>query len=183
MGKYTHADAKYRLTIEEIDRTIKSNTNRVWVNQLIVCLYYFGLRISEALTLRPMDFKKYTHKKSGRVYLQVRSPTLKNKNQEHRTLYIPMDQPHIEDLYNYARSVSSPTVFEFSRQWCRVMIQRLMPLVSPHVFRHNRLDDFAQNEESEFGLQSWAGWSDSRPAKIYVQPINARKTADRQFPE
>jgi len=181
MGKYVYADPNYDITIEDIDETINNNAE-VWVNQLIVCLYYFGVRISEALMLRPMDFKRFIHKKSGRVYLQVRSPTLKKRKDKHRTLYVPMDQPYVLDLYLYARSVHSPHVFTYSRQWSRVKIQRLLPQVSPHVFRHSRLNDFAQNKETEFSLQSWAGWSDTRPAKDYVQPVKAREIADRQFP-
>ena len=182
MGKYTIADPEYRITLEDIEKAIKTNTKKVWVNALIICLYYYGLRISEALALAPRDFKLYTHKKSGRKYLQIRSSTLKNRNNKHRTLYVPTDQPFIEDLYNYAKASHSPRVFEYSRQWARVQIQLLMPQVSPHVFRHNILNDLAQSGLNEFSLESFAGWSDARPAKNYVQKVNARETADKYYP-
>ena len=181
MGKYVYADPNYMIGLDDIDEAI-NNSAEVWVNHLIIVLYYYGLRISEALMLKPMDFKRFVHKKSKREYLQVRSVTLKKRKDKSRTLYVPMSEPYILDLYNYARSVSSPSVFTYSRQWCRVKIQKLLPKVSPHVFRHNRLNDFAQNKETEFALQSWAGWSDTRPAKDYVQPVKAREIADRQFP-
>lgn len=182
MGGYIHADPEYRITLEDIDTAIKNNKENPWVNALIICLYYYGLRISEALALNPRDFKLFKHKKSGREYLQVRSPTLKNRTNKSRTLYVPLDQPYIQQLYEYVRSVHSPRVFDYSRQWARVRIQKLLPFVSPHVFRHNILNDMAQQGLNEFSLEGWAGWSDARPAKNYVQKVKARETADRYYP-
>ena len=181
MGKYIHADPEHRIYIEDIRETIKTNPESVWVNALIICLYYYGLRISEALALRPRDFKQYTHKESGRKYLQVRSSTLKNRTDKNRTLYVPMDQLYIQYLYDFVRTSPSVRVFNYSRQWARVKIQQRLPQVSPHVLRYNILNDMAQQGLNEFSLESWAGWSDARPAKSYVQKVNAREIADRFF--
>lgn len=181
MGKYSIADPEAPITLEDLESVIENNREKVWVNALIICLFYYGLRISECLSLEKRNFKLFKNKKTNREYVQLRSPTLKNKKTKHRVLYAPMDQPYVSLLYAYVRESPSARVWNYSRQWARVQIQKLMPQVSPHCFRHSLLNSLAQEGLNEFSLESWAGWSDARPASRYVQKVNNLKTADRYF--
>ena len=152
----------------------------VWVKALIICLYYFGMRISEALALRSCDFSVKAIE--GVEYLRSSCPTLKNPNQARRDLYVKTDRPHIRELFYYVMQKDKPNerLWIYTRQWCRVKIHRLMPSVSPHVFRHSRLDGFAQAGETGFGLKAWAGWSSIKPSDSYVQSVSTRRMAMRE---
>lgn len=178
---YIYADPDHKITLEELEKAIRNNRENPRLNYLMLVLYYYGLRISEALSLEKRNFKIYRDKKSDKEYLQVTTRTLKNRKDKSRTLYVPINQPYIMELYQFVRASPDNQVFNISRQWARVLIQRLMPNVSPHVFRHSILNGLAQDEETEFALQSFAGWSDSRPAKSYVQRVSTRKIADRFY--
>jgi len=187
MPNYIHADPKRRITREDLDTMVYSDAD-AWVKTLTVFLFYFGARISEALAMKATDFSIY--KVDGKEYLEVYCPTLKKhkkkgeenpKPPEPRRLYAPIETAYIKPLVDYVKKTSRPRVWPYTRQYARIKIQRVLPKTSPHCFRHNRLDNFAQRGESPFSLQSWAGWSDTRPARSYVQAVDTRKMADRNL--
>jgi len=81
----------------------------------------------------------------------------------------------------YVKHRDGLKLWDYSRQWARVKLQEVYPWITPHGFRHNRLDDFAQNYATPFELKSWAGWSDIRPSESYVQGMDTRKMAEKHF--
>ena len=187
MPNYIHANPKRRITMEDLDKMVQSDA-AAWVKTLTIFLYFFGARISEALAMKPTDFSIY--KLGRKTYLEIYCPTLKKhkkkgeenpKPPEPRRLYAPIEAPYIQPLYEYVKNISRPRVWPYTRQYARKKIQQVLPTTSPHCFRHSRLDSFAQHDESAFSLQSWAGWSDLRPARAYVQAVDTRKMADRNL--
>jgi integrase len=178
MPQYIHADPKQRITLRDMDNMIQSDRPE-WVKTLTVFLFYFGARISEALAVTKGDIQIYSDN-DGTKLLEVYVSTLKNKNQDKRRLYIPLSSPYVKYLYSYSQR-QEDKLWTYTRQWARVQIQKVLGKVCPHTFRHNRLDFFAQRDESDFNLQSWAGWTDTRPAKEYTQAVDVKKMAKRHF--
>jgi integrase len=50
-------------------------------------------------------------------------------------------------------------------------LKALNPNLSPHAFRHSRLQDLADRGTTPWELRDWAGWRDTRPAETYVQEV------------
>ena len=180
LPKYVQATSR-RVSSRQIDRIMQDPSVEPWVQNLILLLYFFGCRISEALALLSSDFEVV--ELEGVEFLYLSCPTLKNPHQDRRDLYVKLDRPYVKNLVQYIRKKDKSQdtrIWRYSRQWCRIKIQRRLPNVSPHVFRHSRLDGFAQAGESAFALQSWAGWSSVAPANSYVQSVSTRKMAQRE---
>lgn len=175
---YLHADPKRKLTNKTLDYFMQSKAEP-WVKTLFVYLYYYGVRISEALAVVVEDF--VVSEDDELKYLSVTSLTLKNPTQDSRVLWVPMTQPYIQELLGYIKYKDTGKLWSYSRQWARVKLQQTLPWITPHGFRHNRLDDFAQKGENPYALKSWAGWSDIRPGDSYVQAVDTRKMAERYF--
>lgn len=175
MPQYLHADPRRKLTKKTLDQMIQSPAE-TWVKALFVYLYYYGVRISEALAVSVEDFAV-----DEQNFLSVNSITLKNPTQDTRTLWVPVDSPHIDFLLTYIKDTDAGKLWTYSRQWARVKLQETYPWITPHGFRHNRLDDFAQLGENPYALKSWAGWSDIRPGDSYVQSVDTKKMAKRFF--
>ena len=178
MPQYLHADPKRKLTIKTLDQFMQSRAEP-WVKILFVYLYYFGVRISEALAVTVEDFVVLEFE--DEIYLSVTSITLKNPTQDTRVLWVPRSEPYIDELLGYLKYRDTGKVWSYSRQWARVKLQETLPWITPHGFRHNRLDDFAQKGETPYALKSWAGWSDIRPGDAYVQSVDTRRIAKRFF--
>lgn len=178
MPNYIHSDPKRKLTLKTLEGMMQSSSEP-WVKALFVYLFYFGVRISEALAVTAEDFTVLTVE--GETYLNVDSVTLKNPTQNTRGLWVPMDRPYLHYLLTYIKERDPGNLWLYSRQWARVKLQEVYPWITPHGFRHNRLDDFAQSGATAYDLKSWAGWSDIRPGDSYVQSVDTRKMAKRFF--
>jgi integrase len=178
MPKYLQAKPRKQITLQNIGELVGDPGVEEWVKALVLYLYYYGVRISEALKVSRRDFNVF--RRGKREYLQVSSATLKNPTHENRILYVPLNAPYLDTLLNYMDK-RKDHIWDYTRQWSRVKIQQYMPEASPHAFRHNRLNEFAQAGETAYALKSWAGWSDTRPGEAYVQQVDTRAIADRFF--
>ena len=178
MPQYLHAEPRRKLTLKTLEGFMQSDAEP-WVKNLFIYLYYYGVRISEALAVRVEDF--IVTEDEGEAFLSVTSITLKNPNQDDRVLWIPMSEPYLRELLGYIKYKNTGRLWTYTRQWARVKLQQTLPWITPHGFRHNRLDDFAQRGENPYALKSWAGWSDIRPGDSYVQSVDTKKMARRYF--
>lgn len=174
MPNYLHADPKRKITEKTLDYFMQSPAEP-WVKALFIFLYYFGVRISEALAVQSSDVEVLDD------LVHVTVVTLKNKTQDSRRLWVPVDAPYVGYFLSYVKQRDGVKLWGYSRQWARVKLQEVYPWITPHGFRHNRLDDFAQDDFTPFALKSWAGWSDVRPAESYTQAYDTRKMAERFF--
>ena len=174
MPQYLHADPKRKITENTLEYFMQSSAPS-WVKALFIFLYYFGVRITEALSTHSTDVEVI----DDMVHVTV--VTLKNKSQDTRRLWIPVTAPYVDYFLSYTRDRAGLKLWEYSRQWSRVKLQEVYPWITPHGFRHNRLDDFAQNDFTPFALKSWAGWSDVRPSETYTQAYDTRKMADKMW--
>lgn len=178
MPHYKHADPKRKITPQTLDTFMGSDIEN-WVKALFVFLYYFGVRITEALGTNVRDLEVIPGDEGDMLHVTV--PTLKNTSQDSRRLWVPIDQPYVMFLIAYAKERDTGALWTYTREWCRRKMQTVYPWITPHGFRHNRLDTFAQERATPFELKSWAGWSDVRPAEAYVQAMDTRAMAKRHF--
>ena len=149
---YLHADPKRKITEKTLDYFMQSSIEP-WVKALFIFLYYYGVRITEALSTHSSDVEVI----DGMVHVTV--ITLKNKSQDTRRLWVPLEMPYVDYMLQYVRGRSGLKLWDYSRQWARVKLQQVYPWITPHGFRHNRMDDFAQHDFTPFALKSWAGLS------------------------
>jgi integrase len=160
------------LTTEGEVLSMLNRAREWWVQALVVVLYLYGARISEALELRKEDVVV-----EGK-YLVINFPILKKRmdtgpygTPKHR-LRVPLTAPFVDQVIvkQVGQFSDRDRLFPYTRVTAWKKIKELRPdgAISPHVFRHDRLSKFALAGESPYKVQAWAGWSDQRPIKNYV---------------
>lgn len=177
MPQYIHANPKREINQNTLEVFWKSNAD-IWVKMLFIYLYYFGVRISEAISVKAEDFEII--ERDGEKYIRVYSLTLKNPSQDERVLHVWVGEPYIIELMGYVKNIKQGRLFPYTREWSRKSLQKVIPWITPHGFRHNRLNTFAQAGETPYALKSWAGWSDVRPGDTYTQLVDTLKMAQRK---
>ena len=177
MPQYLHANPKREITRGTLDAFWNSHAEE-WVKFLFIYLYHTGARISEALAVKAEDFDTIT--RDGEKFVLIYSLTLKNPSTHVRTLHISLDEPYMAELVGYSRFVKEGRLFKVTRQKAWREMQKVIPWVTPHGFRHNRLNQFAQDGETAFALKSWAGWSSVAPSDSYTQSVDTLKMAQRR---
>lgn len=159
---------------------------------LFFILYLTGARISEALDLRIRDLDLQDLPQVGEIF-KVHLLTRKNKKKMVRDIPVVIGETeremvdiifrHIEglpssqdeakifsytstdDAYYYIRKQSLTVRAMKGRE----IMERFRFKIHPHYLRHCRLTHLVQiYGMSETHLTQFAGWTDSRPAQIYV---------------
>jgi integrase len=188
MPKYKYSREHY-LNREEVIAMI-NGASEDWFKALLSCLYLYGLRISEALDLKPADFKT-EYKKHLAVTVR-----LSKKRKMHSSPVVPQHivrvsykkpslQPFIFPLVQYivARSKTHPAdkLWSCDRVTVWHKIKALNQKCSSHLFRHSRLHQLAEQGASGLVLKDFAGWADLRPASNYVATTGdlAKKYSDK----
>ena len=159
-------------TIQEIEHMINL-TKYPWVKALIVFLFLYGCRITEALNLQTSDVWIENE------YIVAKIGVLKRRNQKsgpyenlphlvHININAPLAKLHLLP-YLISTKNTQARLFPVSRQLAWIRIKEVNQQISPHVFRHDRLMKLAIKGASEAELMDWAGWTDSRPASSYIR--------------
>jgi site-specific recombinase XerD len=147
---------------------------------LLVFLYLFGARVSEALKLKRENFWV-----EGK-YLAVEIPLSKKRKNKGPTipthiLRVNINSPFMEILLKFLENKEmNEKLWSFSRIKVWRTIKKFLSNCSPHFFRHSRLRKLAEKGATELHLMDWAGWSDTRPASEYIKLSGrfARQFAD-----
>lgn len=162
MPKYKTAKPEKEITLEEMN-TWTNLIQDPEIKALLICLWIYGLRITEALRLRREDFSKID---DG---LQVRAITLKRGKTIHRILWAKNDTPHIQQLISYVFSLDQMSkVFNMHRWTAWKKFKKLDEALCPHRFRHNRATKFAIARATPYELQNWLGHTDVRMSSEYI---------------
>lgn len=186
MPRYSYKRRSY-LGRDEVLSMVDS-AKHLWLKALICLLYLYGMRISEALRLKPSDFRVEYHK-----WLACRVELAKKRKASG-----PVDPTHVLRV-NFKKESLSPFIlplvkyvadrkqrfpreplWTFDRTTLWKKLKELNPNCSPHFFRHNRLYKLAEKGATAAVLRDWAGWADLRPASNYIEASGqlARKYAD-----
>jgi len=159
-----------------------------WLKALIALLYLYGVRISEALQLRPDDFS-FENKKwfVCRVRMSTKRKTSGpieptrilrvNYRKESLKSFIP---PLLKYLADRMKRFPEKPLWTWDRTTVWKKIKELNSSCSPQLFRHARLHRLAEKGATAAVLRDWAGWSDLRPASNYLDTSRqlAKKYAD-----
>lgn len=179
--KFTRKEAS---TVNEIERTIFL-TKYPWLKALIVFLFLYGCRVSEALNLERRKLRI-----EGR-YIVAEIGVLKRRDKQKgpygnvpHQIHVSVKSPLAEQyLIPYLSTVTNPDakLFPVSRQLVWLRLKEANPELSPHVFRHDRLMKLALRGATEAELMDWAGWTDARPASNYIRATGrlAKNLADK----
>jgi len=181
MGKYKENVERHLLTAAEVHQMVQK-AKRLQDKALVVLLWIFGCRISEAIVLKKEDI--WT--KDGKVFCSL--PILKQRKrlvQPTHRLIVPEETPLIHYLLDQVNQTADGAYIFPGHEADHLRRQRAWRLISklsdnrlfPHFFRHNRLNKLAEDGSSALELQSWAGWSDLRSAKSYLirKPVEAKE--------
>jgi len=169
---------KYKFQRKEISteaeiRQMIDKANGPWLKALIAFLYLYGSRISEALNLRRSNIWI----EEDNIVAQI--GVLKRKQEKRgpyesmpHLIHVSVSSPFVKDiLIPYLGGITDKNAkpFPYTRQLVWLRMKELNELISPHVFRHDRLMKLALRRATEAELMDWAGWTDTRPAGDYIR--------------
>jgi len=140
---------------------------------LISLVYLSAGRINEVVKqLKKKDIIKT--EKDGRDILLVRMPNEKNRRRKYKDLPIPLDnpeyQPLVDIIFKYLNTLEENSVlFPFSHIRAYQLFQKYLG-INPHFLRHVRATHLVTvHDFNEQLLVRYMGWTDSRPAKHYME--------------
>jgi len=183
MPKYKFKRRELTTEAEVRDMIIRARWQ--WLKALIAFLYLFGCRVSEALNLYRKDVWVEGN------YLVAKIGVLKRRRERRgpyenipHLIHVSLNAPFVKEvLLPYLNKIDDPNrkLWGKSRQLVWLRLKELNPLISPHVFRHDRLMKLAMKGATEAQLMDWAGWSDPRPAGRYIRATGrlAAELADK----
>src|SRR3990172_772865 len=164
--------------IRAVAKSIPNIRNRA----LFILEYLTGGRVGEIVCrVQKSDFEKIIL--NGVSFLQINNlHTEKNRKRPVRELIFPIEKEKmlIDMLYEYLDSVNDDDIlFNFTRQRAWQIIHPIILKNKPialqktlngnHYLRHCRNTHLALIYDfNEYELQEWNGWSDIRPARVYV---------------
>jgi integrase len=165
MPKYIYANKYKPINRNDVKSWLESEVPD-WVKALMIFLYFYGVRIGEALKVKAGDL--YIHE--GYLYLETREEDLeKSKDPHPRRLPVSLDSPGMDFLLGYLEDLDEDDYLcTYSSVWCWVMMRRVDPEISSHVFRHNRATEFSLQDGKEIEIQNWLGHSDPRATQKYL---------------
>ena len=176
------------ITQEEILNIINSPRLKLETKALLSLMYVTGGRISEVLLLRPMDI----HHSEGEDSIAIDMVTKKNKKSKNRVVPVILNPIELEMMriakkYIAAREIKTvDKIFPFgqNKAWRKLKMIKISIRVTtpegerqeeyplalyPHYFRHCRATHFVTLYHlNAFELTNVMGWSDARPAEVYV---------------
>jgi len=132
-----------------------------WLRALIVFLWIYGVRITEALKLSKSDFER----KEG--FLYVNCPPLKTLENKRRFLPVKLDTSFLEVLLEYLDNVED-LLWPIHRTTVWRKLKKLDIELCPHRYRHNRLTKIALTRAHPMEIMSWAGHSKIGTSMKYI---------------
>jgi len=190
----------------EVLEYVKHNKPPIYYFLLIV-LYYAGLRISEALSLRPDDFYvvKEVDEKTGEIkqlwYVKVKEGKF-GKTRDVPILFIP--ERFLRDLLLWVKAkkqIGQPVFsyfdeytkkfVDFSRPSGRKAVDKMLKTIkkelnleknlSAHIFRKSYTTRLAEKGVALEDLQRWLGHSDIRTTQKIYRAVTEKMKKKRDF--
>jgi integrase len=147
---------------------------------LFAMYYLTACRVSEILNTRKKDI--LLREIDGRKCMLIRTLNKKHKTRKSKRLPIPIDKEYIivMHVYNYVKYLREDTLlFDFKVKRATQIINDITGW-NPHFIRHIRATHLiAKYDFNEQLLVRFMGWTDSRPAKHYMELKS--KDVFRQF--
>lgn len=164
------AELKGRPTIDDIIRKAKAIDN-LNDRSLFVLTYLSGARISEVLALRPYSFER--NMRRGLPIFLIRLENKKNRVRKTKEIVISLKTRQERELVNliidYLEGLDNEDlIFKYSKVNAFLKIRKLTGW-NCHYIRHLRLTHLVIYYGFDTQrLVKWAGWTDDRPAKYYI---------------
>jgi len=154
MPHYTK-QGKILITIGDqdfFDSVAKNEKKLGKANVALVCfLYYFGVRVSEALRLKPESFIV----KKGKLYVDIGKRLKHSKSTA--PLSVRLDRPYVSVIVDYAkRTEKNQRVWQFSRVTAWRFISKYFQCY-PHFYRLSRITNFFNDDFPISNIKNWTG--------------------------
>jgi integrase len=148
-------------------RTVRDMVSRIYDTRskaLCTTTYGTGARVGEVIQLVKEDIVLEEE------HLLISLPTLKNRLHPRRIIPIHRKNESwvIEPILKWKELCDTDKLFNFSSRRARHLIQKELK-VHPHFLRHSRLTHLVKIWQFDsHRLQLFAGWSNPKPAQVYV---------------
>ena len=150
---------------------------------LFVLTYLTAGRLQELVRYKGLSEERNSIKKSdikieekeGRKILLINLRNEKNKNRHRKDIPVPLDIDENRYFYklisDYINSLDDDDeLFQIGYKRGYVILNKINPRWNPHWIRHIRLTHLVTvYGYREYQLMLYAGWSDNRPAKHYLE--------------
>lgn len=162
------------LSQQEVEDMI-SIANNIRDKAIISILYLYGCRITECLNLKKSDIT------IDNKYIHIKFTVLKRKSKSglpfKHVVLVNRDSPFTSYIIDHVTAFDNPDDDLFlndnGNRMMRQEFTRILKKITNnawcHLFRHTRLTKLAEQGATATQLMTWAGWTDTRPAGIYVQ--------------
>ncbi len=142
---------------------------------LFVLGYLTGGRISELVGEKGV-FKQGINRadRDGREIVLIDIVNLKNKKRHRKEIPVVIDREIEKKLfllaYDYiSKSYYDEPIFKFGKHWARKLLKKETG-INPHFLRHIRATHLViYYDFNEQLLRMFMGWSDTRPARHYME--------------
>jgi len=175
-----------RYRFERVDKRISPEEARAIINSILLddikaivsLLYLTGARVSEVLALTPYSAR------IDKTEVEISIPNLKlrgDKKQKYgafvpsRTLVFNRTgktkwfMDHVIRHINRCRKLETKKLFEFNRFKVWYELKKASEIVSPHSFRHSRLQTLADKGATQHQIRAFAGHSRMESSTAYIE--------------
>lgn len=159
-------------TIKDTIMGIKHKRNRALITMLYITAGRVGEIVSKGNTIGVHKKNIEIVQKDGRSIMLLTVPNEKNNERKWKDLPIPLDEEieYVRTIRNYIKKLSfNDALFRITTGYAW-QISRKELGYNCHWLRHIRLSHLVLYYDfNAFLLQMFAGWSDIRPAKKYME--------------
>lgn len=179
MPRYSFVRQNKRIEQWECEQLLVGQSEEM--KAIIALLYLTGARISEILLLTPRNITDLEDEVKITVISKKRKKGKKEKGKpyEHtRTLTFKKDSPFINHVLDFSLDCVmgfglDEKMFRLSRQLVGYYIWKVSKTVSPHCFRHSRLQKLADKGASTKQIQHFAGHASITSSEPYIEGSEA----------
>ena len=178
MPRYSFVRQNKRIEQWECEQLLEGQDAEM--KAIIALLYLTGTRISEILPITPRCIKDIeTEVKITVISLKRRKGKQRGKPYQHtRTLTLKHDAPFLNHVLDFSLDCTmgeglDTKMFRLSRQLVGYYLWKKSRTVSPHCFRHSRLQKLADKGATARQIQSFAGHASVSSSDVYIESSEA----------
>lgn len=173
MPKYSFKRQDRRINFAEVSQLV-DNMHTLELKAIIAALYLTGARISEVLQLKTNNIIKKD--KDVTIILVSLKRRGNSSSKPTRSLTFEEDAKLMNYLLDYKDFMERKRIkrmFKLSRQMVWYHIRQHTDVISPHCFRHSRLQQLADAGAGSHRLRSFAGHAKLETSTTYVESSSA----------
>ena len=162
---YKHGKQTTPIDFADFDRAMKEGEFKSYTHKsFLAFLYWFGVRVSEALERTKEDFE------INNEVLSVNAPAKKGGERD-VPLEVDTDMPYVELIIErWNKTKKGKRLWSFSTWTAQRIVKRALgKKYYPHFLRLNRATEFLDDETTTIPqMKSWFGWKSAQTISSYI---------------